>query len=106
MPVYAQAEDLNNGLIRQVMFCRNKLGLMLPFRKGLILSHCHRSLPYGGCNATEQYSGWFFRPARQFEPVEGYNPYADKNELHGYEYWGRNLQIPDRQRKRRGLSSR
>ncbi|EOW46312.1 hypothetical protein A1YI_03345 [Escherichia coli KTE132] len=30
----------------------------------------------------------FFRPARQFEPVEGYNPYADKNELHGYEYWG------------------
>jgi hypothetical protein len=29
-----------------------------------------------------------FRPAKQFEPVDGYNPYADKNELHGYEQWG------------------
>lgn len=29
-----------------------------------------------------------FRPAKQFEPAEGYNPYADKNEIHGYEQWG------------------
>lgn len=29
-----------------------------------------------------------FRPAKQFEPVDGYNPYADKTELHGYEQWG------------------
>lgn len=29
-----------------------------------------------------------FRPTKQFERVEGYNPYADKNEIHGYERWG------------------
>lgn len=29
-----------------------------------------------------------FRPAKQFEPVEGYNPYADKSEIKGYEHWG------------------
>lgn len=29
-----------------------------------------------------------FRPAPQFEPTEGYNPYSDKNELKGYEQWG------------------
>ncbi|HHT4746727.1 TPA: hypothetical protein ACTY02_002891 [Klebsiella pneumoniae] len=29
-----------------------------------------------------------FRPAKQFEPAEGYNPYSDKNELKGYEQWG------------------
>ncbi|MEG9685472.1 MULTISPECIES: hypothetical protein [Klebsiella] len=29
-----------------------------------------------------------FRPAKQFEPAEGYNPYTDKNEIHGYEQWG------------------
>ncbi|WP_130997591.1 hypothetical protein [Klebsiella variicola] len=29
-----------------------------------------------------------FRPAKQFEPTEGYNPYSDKNELKGYEQWG------------------
>lgn len=28
-----------------------------------------------------------FRPAKQFEPAEGYNPYSDKNELKGYEQW-------------------
>lgn len=32
--------------------------------------------------------GQMFRPAKQFEPVDGYNPYVDKNELHGYEQWG------------------
>lgn len=29
-----------------------------------------------------------FRPAKQFDPAEGYNPYSDKNELKGYEQWG------------------
>ncbi|EPG5709399.1 hypothetical protein QDQ75_08405 [Klebsiella aerogenes] len=29
-----------------------------------------------------------FRPAKQFEPADGYNPYSDKNELKGYEQWG------------------
>lgn len=29
-----------------------------------------------------------FRPAKQFETAEGYNPYSDKNELKGYEQWG------------------
>ncbi|HEC2625654.1 TPA: hypothetical protein R2K43_000811 [Raoultella planticola] len=29
-----------------------------------------------------------FRPAKQFEPSDGYNPYSDKNEIKGYEQWG------------------
>lgn len=29
-----------------------------------------------------------FRPAKQFEPTDGYNPYSDKNEIKGYEQWG------------------
>lgn len=29
-----------------------------------------------------------FRPAKQFETAEGYNPFSDKNELKGYEQWG------------------
>jgi hypothetical protein len=24
-----------------------------------------------------------FRPAKQFEPADGYNPYSDKNEIQG-----------------------
>lgn len=29
-----------------------------------------------------------FRPAKQFEHSDGYNPYSDKNEIKGYEQWG------------------
>ncbi|HBX5316948.1 TPA: hypothetical protein ACS29X_000685 [Klebsiella oxytoca] len=29
-----------------------------------------------------------FRPAKQFESSDGYNPYSDKNEIKGYEQWG------------------
>lgn len=29
-----------------------------------------------------------FRPAKQFEHSDGYNPYSDKNEINGYEQWG------------------
>lgn len=29
-----------------------------------------------------------FRPAKQFDPADGYNPYSDKNEIKGYEQWG------------------
>lgn len=28
------------------------------------------------------------RLPKQFEPADGYNPYADKNEIRGYEQWG------------------
>lgn len=107
MPVYAQAEDLNNGLIPS--------GNVLPEQTGFDVALPEGANPeplppepsvWGAAMRQNNILSGFFRPARQFEPVEGYNPYADKNELHGYEYWGRNLQIPDRQRKRRGLSSR
>lgn len=29
-----------------------------------------------------------FRPAKQFDSADGYNPYSDKNEIKGYEQWG------------------
>lgn len=29
-----------------------------------------------------------FRPAKQFESSDGYNPYSDKDEIKGYEQWG------------------
>ena len=89
MPVYAQAEDLNNGLIPS--------GNVLPEQTGFDVALPEGANPeplppepsvWGAAMRQNNILSGFFRPARQFEPVEGYNPYADKNELHGYEYWG------------------
>ncbi len=54
MPVYAQAEDLNNGLIPSGNVLPEQTGFDVALPEGLILSHCHRSLPYGGlqCDRT------------------------------------------------------
>lgn len=65
MPVYAQAEDLNNGLIPS--------GNVLPEQTGFDVALPEGANPeplppepsvWGGCNATEQYSVWFFPPSQ------------------------------------------
>lgn len=89
MPVYATPEELSNGY--------TPAGSILPEHAGFDVP-----LP-GGQNPEppeEQPSVWgaafrqnnllagMFRPSKQFEDQDGYNPYTDKNELHGYEPWG------------------
>ncbi|MDN0108923.1 hypothetical protein QVN76_18825 [Yersinia rochesterensis] len=89
MPTYATPDEFNNGYVPE--------GNILPEATGFDIS------PPGGVNLKPQEespSVWgaafrqnnllagIFRPAKQFEPTEGYNPYTDKNELYGYEQWG------------------
>lgn len=89
MPVYATPEELNNG------FSPSSNALSQPMGFDVSLPEGANPKPTG-----EQPSVWnaafrqnnvlagMFRPAKQFEPTDGYNPYADKSELHGYEQWG------------------
>ncbi|VEI61589.1 hypothetical protein [Serratia rubidaea] len=88
MPVYAAPDERNNGF--------TPAGDVLPSTSGF-----DTQLPEGvnPKPEEEQPAVWdaafrqnnllagMFRPSKQFEPTDGYNPYADKHELQGYEQW-------------------
>lgn len=89
MPVYAAPDELNNGF--------TPAGSVLPEPTGFDISPPEGTNPepqqpepsvWGAAFRQNNLLAGMFRPSKQFEPVEGYNPYTDKNELHGYEQWG------------------
>lgn len=88
MPVYPKPEELNNDFA--------PAGSMLAQPSGFDVSLPEGTNPrpqeetpsvWGAAFRQNNVLAGMFQPTKQFEPVEGYNPYADKTELQGYEQW-------------------
>ena len=89
MPVYATPEELNNGFTPAGNVLAAPSGFDVPLPEGTNPApQQDEPSVWGAAFRQNNLLGQMFRPAKQFEPVDGYNPYADKNELHGYEQWG------------------
>lgn len=89
MPVYATPEELNNGFTPAGNVLAAPSGFDVPLPEGINPApQQDEPSVWGAAFRQNNLLGQMFRPAKQFEPVDGYNPYADKNELHGYEQWG------------------
>ena len=89
MPVYATPEELNNGFTPAGNVLAAPTGFDVPLPEGTNPApQQDEPSVWGAAFRQNNLLGEMFRPAKQFEPVEGYNPYADKTELHGYEQWG------------------
>ncbi|HEE0039843.1 TPA: hypothetical protein R8G25_000397 [Citrobacter freundii] len=89
MPVYSSPEELNNGFTPAGSVLPAPTGFDVPLPEG---TNPEPQQPepsvWGAAFRRNNILSGLFRPAKQFEPVEGYNPYTDKSELHGYEQWG------------------
>lgn len=89
MPVYATPEELNNGFTPAGNVLAAPSGFDVPLPEGTNPApQQDEPSVWGAAFRQNNLLGQMFRPAKQFEPVDGYNPYADKTELHGYEQWG------------------
>ncbi|KMK19840.1 hypothetical protein [Pluralibacter gergoviae] len=89
MPVYATPDEMSNGYTPG--------GNVLPAPTGFDVSLPAGANPqpqqpepsvWGAAFRQNNLLAGMFRPSKQFEPAEGYNPYSDKSELRGYEQWG------------------
>lgn len=89
MPVYSSPEELNNGFTPAGSVLPAPTGFDVPLPEG---TNPEPQQPepsvWGAAFRQNNLLAEMFRPVKQFEPVEGYNPYTDKSEIHGYEQWG------------------
>lgn len=89
MPVYSSPEELSNGFTPAGSVLPAPTGFDVPLPEG---TNPEPQQPepsvWGAAFRQNNLLAEMFRPAKQFEPVEGYNPYTDKSEIHGYEQWG------------------
>lgn len=89
MPVYSSPEELSNGFTPAGNVLPEPTGFDVPLPEG---TNPEPQQPepsvWGAAFRQNNLLAEMFRPAKQFESVDGYNPYADKTELHGYEQWG------------------
>ncbi|MEM5851035.1 hypothetical protein ABK939_23930 [Citrobacter freundii] len=89
MPVYSSPEELSNGFTPAGNALPEPTGFDVPLPEG---TNPEPQQPepsvWGAAFRQNNLLAEMFRPAKQFESVDGYNPYADKTELHGYEQWG------------------
>ncbi|HAB2181008.1 TPA_asm: hypothetical protein GB201_11995 [Salmonella enterica subsp. enterica serovar Give] len=89
MPVYSSSEELSNGFTPAGRTLPAPTGFDVPLPEG---TNPEPQQPepsvWGAAFRQNNLLAEMFRPAKQFEPVEGYNPYTDKSEIHGYEQWG------------------
>ncbi|QMR44509.1 hypothetical protein HV310_07095 [Citrobacter freundii] len=89
MPVYSSSEELSNGFTPAGSVLPAPTGFDVPLPEG---TNPEPQQPepsvWGAAFRQNNLLAEMFRPAKQFEPVEGYNPYTDKSEIHGYEQWG------------------
>ncbi|ECE6694102.1 hypothetical protein KWC22_000253 [Salmonella enterica] len=89
MPVYSSPEELSNGFIPARSVLPAPTGFDVPLPEG---ANPEPQQPdpsvWGAAFRQNNLLAEMFRPAKQFEPVDGYNPYTDKSEIHGYEQWG------------------
>ncbi|KFC08503.1 hypothetical protein GTGU_01420 [Trabulsiella guamensis ATCC 49490] len=89
MPVYATPEELSNGFTPAASALPEPTGFDVSLPEGTNPApQQDEPSVWGAAFRQNNLLAGMFRPSAQFEPVEGYNPYADKNELHGYEQWG------------------
>lgn len=89
MPVYSSPEELSNGFTPAGSVLPSPSGFAVPLPEG---TNPEPQQPepsvWGAAFRQNNLLAEMFRPAKQFEPVEGYNPYTDKSDIHGYEQWG------------------
>ncbi|WP_337083676.1 hypothetical protein [Citrobacter freundii] len=89
MPVFSLPEKYSNGYTPGGSILPPPTGFDVPLPEG---TNPEPQQPepsvWGAAFRRNNILSGLFRPAKQFEPVEGYNPYTDKSELHGYEQWG------------------
>ncbi|WP_413712688.1 hypothetical protein IBZ16_13755 [Serratia marcescens] len=88
MPVYAKPEELNNDFAPAGSILAQPSGFDVSLPEGTN-PRPQEETPsvWGAAFRQNNVLAGMFHPTKQFEPVEGYNPYADKNELQGYEQW-------------------
>ncbi|WP_410701280.1 hypothetical protein [Citrobacter freundii] len=89
MPVYSSPEELSNGFTPAGSVLPAPTGFDVPLPEGTNPEPQQPELSvWGAAFRQNNLLAEMFRPAKQFEPVEGYNPYTDKSDIHGYEQWG------------------
>ncbi|MGW8664695.1 hypothetical protein [Serratia ureilytica] len=88
MPVYAKPEELNNDFAPAGSMLAQPSGFDVSLPEGTNPRPQEESPSvWGAAFRQNNVLAGMFQPTKQFEAVEGYNPYADKAELHGYEQW-------------------
>ncbi len=88
MPVYAKPEELNNDFAPAGSMLAQPSGFDVSLPEGTNpRSQEETPSVWGAAFRQNNVLAGTFQPTKQFEPVEGYNPYADKTELQGYEQW-------------------
>ncbi|HFZ1920619.1 TPA: hypothetical protein ACIJX2_000036 [Serratia marcescens] len=88
MPVYAKPEELNNDFAPAGSMLAQPSGFDVSLPEGTNPRPQEESPSvWGAAFRQNNVLAGMFRPTKQFEAVEGYNPYADKSELRGYEQW-------------------
>ncbi|MBJ9215054.1 hypothetical protein [Citrobacter freundii] len=89
MPVFSLPEKYSNGYTPGGSILPPPTGFDVPLPEG---TNPEPQQPepsvWGAAFRQNNLLAEMFRPVKQFEPVEGYNPYTDKSEIHGYEQWG------------------
>ncbi|WP_260515156.1 MULTISPECIES: hypothetical protein [unclassified Serratia (in: enterobacteria)] len=88
MPVYAKPDELNNDFAPAGSILTQPSGFDVSLPEGTN-PRPQEETPsvWGAAFRQNNVLAGMFQPTKQFEPVEGYNPYADKTELQGYEQW-------------------
>ncbi|WAZ04937.1 hypothetical protein O3T12_17240 [Serratia marcescens] len=88
MPVYAKPEELNNDFAPAGSMLAQPSGFDVSLPEGTNPRPQEESPSvWGAAFRQNNVLAGMFQPTKQFEPVGGYNPYADKAELQGYEQW-------------------
>lgn len=88
MPAYAKPEELNNDFAPAGSMLAQPSGFDVSLPEGTNPRPQEESPSvWGAAFRQNNVLAGMFQPTKQFEPVEGYNPYADKTELQGYEQW-------------------
>ncbi len=88
MPVYAKPEELNNDFAPAGSMLSQPSGFDVSLPEGTNPRPQEESPSvWGAAFRQNNVLAGMFQPTKQFESVEGYNPYADKTELQGYEQW-------------------
>lgn len=89
MPVYPTPDESGNGYLPAGSALQEPTGFDVPLPEG---SNPEPIQPepsvWNAAFRQNNLLAGMFRPVKQFDPADGYNPYADKNEIHGYERWG------------------
>ncbi|HIC0658550.1 TPA: hypothetical protein ACWZTY_004163 [Klebsiella pneumoniae] len=89
MPIYPTPDEYGNGYVPAGSALQEPAGFDVSLPAGTNPEpQQQQPSVWGAAFRQNNLLAGMFRPAKQFEPAQGYNPYSDKNEIHGYEQWG------------------